>query len=244
MNVPAKLDGLDKLARRLNAACARGQREQDRHQKAAKAAVLHYIEAGRLATEAKDRIPHGEWGAWVDENCDRDIREIQNYMKLYRNRDVIMAEIAKPVSHLTGLKSAVRALAEPRPAAEPPPPRATLAIVHQQPAEAEVPVAIRYQIAGRPEAAVAATTAATVASDAGVLASAWRTRSITFDPPEYKQWARDNAAAMLSNFVEIDRAMAALGEHSHNPRGRWVLQPNPRPKRTPKRAPKRKGGRR
>jgi len=56
------------------------------------------IEAGRLLFEAKERIKHGLFGQWIYENLPFCDRTAQNYMKLYKYREVLKKE---KVSSLT-----------------------------------------------------------------------------------------------------------------------------------------------
>lgn len=47
--------------------------------------ALHYaVQIGQKLNEAKDSLPHGEFGAWLDENCTVKERQAQNYMRLAR----------------------------------------------------------------------------------------------------------------------------------------------------------------
>jgi site-specific DNA-adenine methylase len=81
---------------------------------AAQDAVMRAIEVGRLLAEAKGRIRHGEWAGWVEANCPFGIREAQNYMRAYQERGRLEEQMRNGVSHLTGLRGAVAALAAPR----------------------------------------------------------------------------------------------------------------------------------
>ncbi len=43
------------------------------------------VDIGRLLCEAKDKLPHGEWGPWLQDNFKLSQSSANNYMKLYRN---------------------------------------------------------------------------------------------------------------------------------------------------------------
>lgn len=41
------------------------------------------IEIGRLLCEAKEAVPHGEWGRWLEENCAYSASNANNLMRIY-----------------------------------------------------------------------------------------------------------------------------------------------------------------
>ena len=45
------------------------------------------IEIGRLLCEAKQRVSHGEWGAWLRDNVSYSVSNANNMMRLYRERE-------------------------------------------------------------------------------------------------------------------------------------------------------------
>lgn len=47
------------------------------------------IRIGELLMECKEAIPHGQFSAWVDDNCMFTIRTAQNYMRIFSNRECI-----------------------------------------------------------------------------------------------------------------------------------------------------------
>ena len=47
------------------------------------------IEIGRLLSQAKAEIPHGQFTGWLEENCTFSGRTARRYMKLFDNRDKI-----------------------------------------------------------------------------------------------------------------------------------------------------------
>jgi putative DNA primase/helicase len=46
--------------------------------------LAHALEAGRLLLQAKERVRHGEWLAWLDEHCELSERLAQKYMQVAR----------------------------------------------------------------------------------------------------------------------------------------------------------------
>ena len=75
-------------------------------------AVQHAIRAGELLTEAKGKVPHGEWLPWLAENCAIRERTAQTYMRLSRELPKLDPSKAQRVADLP-LRDAVRALTSP-----------------------------------------------------------------------------------------------------------------------------------
>lgn len=46
-------------------------------------ARMNLLQLGRVLTEAKPLVPHGEWEAWVKENAEMGLRAAQSYMQAY-----------------------------------------------------------------------------------------------------------------------------------------------------------------
>lgn len=46
-------------------------------------ARMNLLQLGRVLTEAKPLVPHGEWEAWVKENAEMSLRAAQSYMQAY-----------------------------------------------------------------------------------------------------------------------------------------------------------------
>src|SRR5688500_15552821 len=74
--------------------------------------VKHAIECGRLLSEAKATVAHGEWNAWVAGNCTFSMRTAQLYMKVaayvgtdpakaQRVADLSLRDIARLISRPT-----------------------------------------------------------------------------------------------------------------------------------------------
>jgi hypothetical protein len=94
--------------------------------------VARYIKTGQYLTEAKAQVPHGEWAGWVEVNCRFGTRQASSYMRAYANRG---QQIGSAASDFGSLREAIAAMAEPRPALDPPP--ASSRIPAGLPAEAE-----------------------------------------------------------------------------------------------------------
>ncbi len=47
-------------------------------------ALMYAVEIGRRLTEAKEVLPHGEWGEWLKNEVEFSERSAQNFMKLFR----------------------------------------------------------------------------------------------------------------------------------------------------------------
>ena len=108
---------LSSLANEINAV-------HERCISAAADAVTGAIEVGRLLSDAKAQLGHGEWSRWVDENCQFKMRQAQSYMTAFRNRDQLGANTQR-ASHLS-LRGALKALestevSEPEPESKPAP---------------------------------------------------------------------------------------------------------------------------
>ena len=70
--------------------------------------------AGELLLEAKDRVGHGGWEAWLGENFEGSLRTARDYMRICREWPAIEEAIAKR-QHAADLsmRGALRALREP-----------------------------------------------------------------------------------------------------------------------------------
>jgi hypothetical protein len=85
---------------------AHGQCEE-----ALRAGVGHALRAGELLLEAKRRVAHGQWLAWLKANVRCSPRTAQAYMKVARGKDRLEAKSAT-VAHL-GFREALALLAGP-----------------------------------------------------------------------------------------------------------------------------------
>lgn len=50
-------------------------------------ALMAAVEIGRLLCEAKEGVPHGEWGAWLQVNVAYSVSTANNMMRLWRERE-------------------------------------------------------------------------------------------------------------------------------------------------------------
>lgn len=77
----------------------------------AREALEHARRAGELLLKAKEKVDHGEWLAWVRENCRFSVRTAQVYMRIAENWPRLAN--AQASAHLS-LEDALKLLAEPR----------------------------------------------------------------------------------------------------------------------------------
>jgi hypothetical protein len=73
---------LDELAQEIN-------QEHQAFRRAFKATYRSALRAGDLLIEAKAEAGHGNWAAWVEENCEFSMRTAQVYMRLSSNREEV-----------------------------------------------------------------------------------------------------------------------------------------------------------
>lgn len=59
---------------------------EEKAREAAKLAILHKLTIGRLLTEAKELLPHGEFGAWAEAEFGWTARHCRRHMQLYAER--------------------------------------------------------------------------------------------------------------------------------------------------------------
>lgn len=97
---------------RLPVLAAEIQRAHEAARQHAGAALAHAIEAGERLIEAKDKIKHGGWIAWLGDNTDLPDRTARVYMRLARHKDVIDIKSAT-VADLT-IRGAVAEITEPK----------------------------------------------------------------------------------------------------------------------------------
>lgn len=70
-----------------------------------RSAIKHAIRCGELLLEMKQRVGHGNWLAWVEENFEASERTARNYMEIAKSATVA------DLSDATTMRSALRALA-------------------------------------------------------------------------------------------------------------------------------------
>ena len=102
------------LAEKINEATAAAE-------STARAAVEHALHAGRLLTEAKALVPHGQWEPWLLEHCTVAPRTAQAYMRLAKTLPTLSDEKRNAVADLP-LREAVAAIST-RPSARTSSPR-------------------------------------------------------------------------------------------------------------------------
>jgi hypothetical protein len=90
-------------------------REHKACQAAAEFALKSAFEVGRLLTEAKGRVEHGEWLPWVGRHCKFGIRQAQGYMRLFAHREHVESKMRSSDSHLEGLHGALDLIRQPSP---------------------------------------------------------------------------------------------------------------------------------
>ena len=95
---------LPSLASRINAAHADCEA-------AARKALSHALEAGRLLCEAKAMIPHGQWLAWLATHCRLSSRTARLYMRLHEHRGLLGSKRQR-VANLP-IREAARLIAGP-----------------------------------------------------------------------------------------------------------------------------------
>lgn len=91
------------------------RREHEAASTAARTALGHALEAGRLLAEAKAAIPHGRWEQYVRAACDIAPRTASLYLRLHRHRDRLPNR--QHVAELS-VRQAARLLEQPRTKAE------------------------------------------------------------------------------------------------------------------------------
>jgi hypothetical protein len=89
------------------------QAEHEAASQAARSALEHAINCGRLLAQARASIPHGGWETFVENTCGIAPRTGRLYLRLHANRDRL--ENRQRVAGLT-VREAAKLVAEPRPA--------------------------------------------------------------------------------------------------------------------------------
>jgi len=90
------------------------RREHEAASTAARSALEHALEAGRLLARAREGIEHGGWETFVRDRCGIAPRTARLYLRLDANRERLANR--QRVAGLT-VREAARVLAEPRPSA-------------------------------------------------------------------------------------------------------------------------------
>lgn len=77
-----------------------------------KTSVTTAIEVGELLEEAKARVKHGNFEAWVKDHCQFSYRSARRYMGMAKNKTKLLAQLNAP-SEALGDLSAQKLLAAP-----------------------------------------------------------------------------------------------------------------------------------
>jgi hypothetical protein len=96
---------LDELAGRI-------RKQHRQYCKSIKSGLEHAIEAGRLLKTARDKLSHGEWLGWIEDNCRFSQRTAENYVRLANHETELKAN-SQCVADLT-LRAALATLARAR----------------------------------------------------------------------------------------------------------------------------------
>lgn len=91
------------------------RQEHEAASTAARSALGHALEAGRLLAEAKAATPHGSWEAYLRDGCNIAPRTARLYLRLHRHRDRLPNR--QRVAELS-VRQAARLLKQPRAKAE------------------------------------------------------------------------------------------------------------------------------
>lgn len=99
---------LGKLAEEIN-------QEHQAFRRAFKATFRSALRAGDLLNEAKAQAGHGNWTAWVEENCEFSDRTARDYMRLANNRDKVEEMLGKTAESADlSIKEVLRELSAPK----------------------------------------------------------------------------------------------------------------------------------
>ena len=98
---------LGKLAEEIN-------REHQAFRRAFKATFRSALRAGDLLNEAKAQAGHGNWTAWVEENCEFSHRTARVYTRIANNRDKVEEMLKTAESADLSIKEVLRELSAPK----------------------------------------------------------------------------------------------------------------------------------
>ena len=77
------------------------------------AGLQHAIKAGELLQQAKALCRHGEWGQWLELNCEFSVRTAQLYMKAAHELPALLASNTKRVAQLS-FRKAMKLISAPK----------------------------------------------------------------------------------------------------------------------------------
>jgi hypothetical protein len=107
------LDDALAQSKELDDLAARIREKQDGIRNVYKLGIEYAMDAGDLLIEAKDKLVHGQWGPWLEANCEMSARTARRYMLLASNRDTIEAKMATVANLNLTVRGAVKLLAAP-----------------------------------------------------------------------------------------------------------------------------------
>lgn len=76
-----------------------------------KATYRSALRAGDLLNEAKEEAGHGNWGKWVEENCEFSMRTAQVYMRIANNREEVEGLLKSADSALLSIEGVLTSIA-------------------------------------------------------------------------------------------------------------------------------------
>ena len=81
-------------------------------QSAAKSAIEYAIKTGEFLLKAKEKVPHGQWGDWLQSNASGTVFSTQDhaskYMRLAKNKELVsVVDSGNPVFNLTEVNKAI-----------------------------------------------------------------------------------------------------------------------------------------
>lgn len=103
-----EIEKLDTLASQIN-------EEHRAFRQAFRATYRSALKTGDLLNEAKAAAGHGNWAAWVEENCEFSMRTAQDYMRLANNREQVEARLKSADSADLSIAGVLKELAAPKP---------------------------------------------------------------------------------------------------------------------------------
>jgi hypothetical protein len=98
---------LGKLAEEINA-------EHHEFRRTFKATYRSALRVGDLLNEAKKVAGHGNWKAWVEENCEFSIRTAQVYMQIANNRELVEETLKSAAPAYLSIEGMLTRIAAPK----------------------------------------------------------------------------------------------------------------------------------
>jgi Protein of unknown function (DUF3102) len=98
---------------RLHEPAGKINSEHSKFLDAYRATWQHALRVGSLLVEAKAEVGHGNWGAWVEENCAFSDRTARDYMRIARHRERVEELLKSAGSADLSIQGVLRELAAP-----------------------------------------------------------------------------------------------------------------------------------